>query len=207
MTPTRKSTSRSNEGITVTISIRAKDEKAAKRILEHPSLKRLVEAFEADHKLGGQDMYRKHPFAHFSKEDFLSDVHLRTRAIRWLSEQNHMKRDDPERVIKTRPLTMNDHTFTLLMSNVPNLAAAYQEMTARLWKDGRGINEHEMKDSFGYKNFKLKEIREFLRKFKAKWEKVKSEKHDIKLRDLSNVICAWEAKTVGEPDIQPRIRS
>lgn len=201
MTQRRKSTSRSNEGITITISIRAKNEKAAKRILEHPTLKGLVEVFEGKHTLGGQDVDNKHPYAHFSEEDFQGDVHLRSRAIKWLEVQYNRAQRDPERVIRIKNpwrISVDNCIFDLIASNLPELAAVYQMMAVKVLRTRGGLKARELTGNFGYRDFPTSEVRKYEESMGERIsESIGKRRHE----DILNAICAWEGETFASVNL------
>lgn len=204
MTQTVKKRTRQSDGVTLTFSIKAKDEKTAMRILEHPALQRLLEAFEGKHEIGGQDKNAKNPYAHYTAEDFQKDVYLRSRAIKWLEVQHSMKNSDPEKVIRSTSEPergIQDCIFELVMSNLPELGAVYNRMTRRIDDHKVDLTPPTMREIYGYTGStkKLKEHLDYLRNMlkTADLQFVGDEKPQV----ILNKVCAWEGNAFAGAQI------
>lgn len=204
MTRNSRSKSRTNEGITLTISVRAKNEKAAKRMLEHPSVKRLLEAFESKHDLGGQDKDEKRPFARCTREDFLEDVFLRSRAIKWLEVQYNLEDKHPEKVVNINipwRLRVEGCIFDLIASNLPELAAVYQMMAAGVYKNRKGLAIRHL-ERFGYKGFARAQAKDYKVKMSERMNKTLEEnKHRPEIENIMTAISAFEGEAFASVNL------
>ncbi len=201
MAQTRRLKTGTQDRISITISIKARDEKTARRILEHPALKKLIEAFEEKRSLGGQDRQAENPFADKTKDDFLGDVHLRSRAVKWMADQALMEDGSPEKIIRgacSDPDSLDTRLFRLVVDDMPELAVAYHHITAGLapyLEENQDKAVRKMKDKLGYGDYEDGQIMEHLRALMiiAEEEGITENEYGM-LRDL---ICIWEGRRFG----------
>jgi hypothetical protein len=143
---------RSSGPITITLQVRASNEDAARRILDHPTLRALVEQLGAGHGMGGQDRLEEKPFREYDSTEFQENVMLRARAAKWLVGELMLPDVYPQKEAVGSITEAKELTITHIQDNLPMLSDAIESLINRsgIAPTGEPIQLATLDRSYGY---------------------------------------------------------